>query len=847
MKAFLSHSSHDKHFVREVAKGLGNLQIEYDEYTFEYLLNAEAIRKALARSDLFVLFLSQNSVSSSFVKEEIRSTLEARAKGQIKQVLIFAIDNTTYRSLPAWLREVNVVQHMSNEKACARKIQATLISLETEHAGRAETYLGREDDEKDLRKALAAAPGIAPVALHIVGHFGIGRKTFLRQTLGKLYPRDYQVFVEVPLQAFEGPEELYRRLYNLHYVSSLDQTTNDFSAFARLPQAEQQEKLADILTELSQNGEFIIIDDQNGAYTDEGHYHPYLEELIKLVAGSPKPIVGFVQSRMMPFAAREKHKASYHRFLKTLSDESIKELLSFSLKEAQIDFTQAQLDELAEFLDGHPFNVRFATKAIKSYGLASFLADPRDLVEWKLRRAEDFLRLIKLDSLECELVSAMSEYRFLPLEMFKTILGGEIPAIVRALRNLEDFCLVERRGDYFQVSAPVRDAIRRDKRFDRDDKWKQKLAGSIAQTLQDYKNEDHVSVALLESGVLASIRGAKVPNFVASLILPSHLLTVARSFYDKKQYKACVDFCKRAYDLQVRLTLDARVEVLRLWGLSLARIGDIVELEKILADLRTIDTRTARRNMLFLEGFNFRLKKDFDNAEEKFLGCWNLGRDNQSVNRELASLFCKQRRYSEAEGYARSAYRVAPTNPFIIDILAEILLGQSASGLRIDYPELDRLLNELRIYGDAPGSSFFLIRQAQAFARERKIPEALRAIAKAVERTPNLLSPYFIRAEILMSLNDIPGVEKDLQEIDALLEKSGATSEGDEIKLHELQAKVLLEKRQFRQAMTKIDNSIFLTKLMKRRLLSQLAKTINVGGEGIADRQMIVWAKKYAP
>jgi len=252
---------------------------------------------------------------------------------------------------------------------------------------------------------------------------------------------------------------------------------------------------------------------------------------------------------------------------------------------------------LSEFLDGHPFNVRFATKAIKNYGLASFLADPRDLVEWKLRRAEDFLRLIQLDNLECELVAALSEYRFLPLEMFKTILEGEeIAAIAGALRKLEDFCLVERRGDYFQVSAPVRDAVRRDKRFDRDDKWKQKLAGSIAQTLQDYKNEDHVPVALLESGVLASIRGAKVPNFVAALILPSHLLTVARSFYDKKQYKACVDFCKRAYGLQARLTLDARVEVLRLWGMSLAWMGDTVELEKILTDFRVIDTRSVAKS-----------------------------------------------------------------------------------------------------------------------------------------------------------------------------------------------------------------------------------------------------------
>jgi hypothetical protein len=47
--------------------------------------------------------------------------------------------------------------------------------------------------------------------------------------------------------------------------------------------------------------------------------------------------------------------------------------------------------------------------------------------------------------------------------------------------------------------------------------------------------------------------------------------------------------------------------------------------------------------------------------------------------------------------------------------------------------------------------------------------------------------------------------------------------------------------------MTKIDNSVFLTKPMKRRLLTQLARTVNVGGEGITDRQMITWAKKYAP
>jgi hypothetical protein len=156
------------------------------------------------------------------------------------------------------------------------------------------------------------------------------------------------------------------------------------------------------------------------------------------------------------------------------------------------------------------------------------------------------------------------------------------------------------------------------------------------------------------------------------------------------------------------------------------------------------------------------------------------------------------------------------------------------------------LINELRIYGDAPGSSHYLIRQAQEFARGKRFPQALEALSKAINRTDTLLTPYFIRAEILMSLDDIPGVEKDLAEIERLLENAGGFSEGDEIRLHEIQARALIEKRHFPQAMSKIDNSAFLTRAMKTRLLTQLAKTIIAVGEQGADRRMVNWAKAYA-
>jgi hypothetical protein len=232
MKAFLSHSSKDKYFVRQVADALGTTQIEYDERTFEFTLNVQAIRRALMRSDLFVAFLSSNSITSDFVAEEERAALEARGRGNLEKVMIFAIDNTSYRELPDWLREINVIQQLSSPKACARRIQSALIGLDAAK-NQSEPYLGREEDEKSLRRAVSAPPQETPRAIHAVGHHGIGRRTFLRKSLTSLYPRVFEVFPEVTLGGYAGIEDFFRSIYHLHVVvSSLSQTIADLEAFA---------------------------------------------------------------------------------------------------------------------------------------------------------------------------------------------------------------------------------------------------------------------------------------------------------------------------------------------------------------------------------------------------------------------------------------------------------------------------------------------------------------------------------------------------------------------------------------------------------------------------------------
>src|SRR5262249_28082993 len=157
-----------------------------------------------------------------------------------------------------------------------RKIQAALIALDSEKAQPPTTYLGREEEEAAVRKALSAAPGVAPIALHAVGHFGIGRHTFLRNSLSKLFPKVFNVFIDITLSPNEGAEELYRRLYDHIKVASLEQTARDFDRFSAMNEAQRVETIADILTEMSLDGEFVIVDDQGGAYTDAGSFQPYL-------------------------------------------------------------------------------------------------------------------------------------------------------------------------------------------------------------------------------------------------------------------------------------------------------------------------------------------------------------------------------------------------------------------------------------------------------------------------------------------------------------------------------------------------------------------------------------------
>ena len=102
-------------------------------------------------------------------------------------------------------------------------------------------------------------------------------------------------------------------------------------------------------------------------------------------------------------------------------------------------------------------------------GSNSLVRDPSELIEWKRRRAEDFLDRLDFSGSQVDILAILTEYRYMATDMLVSVVQTDPSQTARDLRTLEEFCCIERREGYFYISPPIREAVRRDKRFEKSD------------------------------------------------------------------------------------------------------------------------------------------------------------------------------------------------------------------------------------------------------------------------------------------------------------------------------------------------------------------------------------------
>lgn len=841
MKAFISHSSKDKHFVRPIADELGEMRCEFDEYTFEYTLNAQAIRSALKRCDLFVFILSKNSINSAFVHEELRTTLEKRASGRITDVIIFAIDETSYTELPEWLRDLNVVHRLRSPKQVATRIDARLTEIALQGGEISDFYFGRAEEEKEIRQIFARPRKESALAIHVVGHSGVGRRTFLRNALKTAAPRHYSSFLEIEIDEYDSVDEVYRKLYELMEVFNPLTAGQHFEGFGQLSMPEKAQLTAKYLLEMADSEIFpIFIDDHGDTFQDNGDYQAYLPLVIDKLADRSRPIFGIVQSRMMKRTFKQSYPRSAHISVGALSDETVFELMCLKLKDLDVDFEIEKVRKAQKYTDGHPYNINLVTAFIADEGVDYLLQDPSEIIESKIERGNSFLRQINFNSDQADIIALLHEYHSCELEFIIVALGKNGSDIAPAVRHLEDYCCVERRDKIITVAPPIRDAVRRDSRFRRSGQWLTDVGRRIVTSMQELDQNQTVSLSFIDAALPELLRQKAEIPFVTALILPSHFLRVARDAYDRQRWRQAVEFANRAIEGSDRLSADAKIEANRLLGLALTRLNPLDQtVDKVVSRLRGYAVPTATRVALFIEGFRSRRLGQYDIAIQKFEQAAEMGRENYHINRELSYVLCKQERFAEAEPYARAAYSRSPDNPYIVDVLVEALEGKRLMGLPVDPREISRLDDELFHLCQAGDFQFHAVRKSRRLYRDSKKIEAFDEFNTLKRQDdPDLL---FRRGQMYVLSNDVRAARKDVTKLYTLAEKKKEV----ELYADQLEAECLIAESRFPDARKFIEVRFQQVSSIRNKLLKSLARAIGYA-PGSATQDLKEWARRLS-
>ena len=190
-RAFLSHSSKDKTIVERVASNLGKSQCIFDSYEFENgmpILNE--ILDGLKSTELFVLFISDNSLNSEWVQKEITLSERNLENENNKKIFPILIDSNILISsdnrIPKWLKQY-LMKPLTDPFIITKKIKQKLreISIESNplYKAKEELFVGRNEIFDAFETSIFSLSEKKANSIIVSGLDGIGRRTFLKMAL----------------------------------------------------------------------------------------------------------------------------------------------------------------------------------------------------------------------------------------------------------------------------------------------------------------------------------------------------------------------------------------------------------------------------------------------------------------------------------------------------------------------------------------------------------------------------------------------------------------------------------------------------------------------------------------
>lgn len=680
IKCFLSHSSSDKQtYLRHVVSSLNQDSIIYDEITFEEGLDpAEEIIANLNETDLFVIFLSEDSLKSTWVQQEIQLAKGLFDEGKLSRIFPIIIDaKISYEDhrIPKWMQDTKNIQHIVSPKIAARKIsqRLTVIAWETHPDLKQKNnfFVGRNDKVSNVEIRLDDFSKAPVTCFFVSGLPEIGRRSFIKYSLTKSnIIKDYYNFLSISLEQNNSIEDFILKLIDLGF--------SDYSIEGNLFNQSLNEKInhcVNILKYLKKQKERLLIEDSGVLILSDGSLNEWFKNIIEQLK-TENYLSITIASKYKP--TRIYHEEQY--FHQELSELSKIERNGFLKRYSSFLGVELEHDDLLFFssiLSGYPEQVRYTVDIIKIEGLYEAKRQSHKIQEYASDKAKVILEDFKDDQEVLDLLYLLSKFDFISYKLLFELVSIEDYYSKLSLLLSNSICeKIGNNSDYIRVNNIIKEYILRNN-FGKTHKFDKVLNEHVDKFILEESFDDKDLSDINFSIQKALKDGKDIPQ---KLLIPSYFLKTIIELYNKKginNYKECIRLADRALENKDYIDENIVNKIYFYKCQSLARLKDtdFFNVVKYIVD---------SANNSFLRGFYNRLIGNPDQAIKDYEFVLTKRPNDLRVKGELILLYMQKDLHSQALHLAKNLYDTYPNNPVNAHNYLQCLIHGNKQDLNID-------------------------------------------------------------------------------------------------------------------------------------------------------------------
>ncbi len=768
IKCFLSHSSKDKDsFVRQVANGLKKEHRIYDEYSFEEGADSlKEIIRYLKKTDLFVIFISDHSLNSDFVKFELNIALAELEEGILNRIFPIIIDNNiNYQDerIPQKLKNLNI-KPILNPKLIVRKIYSQMTEISWElHPKLKEfqdVFVGRNDVIQEMEERLNDFQKDTPSALIASGLPTIGRKSFLKHIAKKAsLIKDSYHFIHFHMSELESIEDFTMKVADSGIYSLQDDEKE------KIESGTKQEKLEitiKIIENIIHSKERILIEDKGALVQLDGQITNWFNEIIQHIKHSDH-VTFFIASKYR-FHNRWSNESIFSVSIKELNYLERTGLLTRYNNINKISLEREDIHAFSEIFTGLPEQVAFAAEMIKEDLYAA--KQKRHLIQsFASDKAKVIIESIKDEDDSLELIYLISKFEFISYEtLFKIVPASKYENIIFNLLNQSVVEKVGATGEYLRLNDVIKDYIQRNK-FPLTEETQKALNNFLINFATELQQSNGQEADLseyffgLEQLIFQDPKKTGLNKFI-----PSTFLKAIKKHYINGDYREAIDLANIILERESSnySTINQQIRFIKCQSLAKRKLRKEfnIELSKIPNEDRFIKDR------IFLKGFYSRLDNEYLEAKQQYETLLKTSQDPKVIS-EMVIVCLALDDFDAAFIYAQKIYLINPQNPIHANSYFTCLIQKEKNSQNKE--ELNKIIQGLSIDVSTKAVEIIASMRARMAAYyENNYEESFKIINNAIDDFPEIIYPLLTKADISIYFKDINKFEEAINSIENL-------------------------------------------------------------------------------